>query len=89
MANNLKCADCCYFWQEGNENHPYCHWESRCPDDKAPCEYDDDDYVEEPDYPDDEDCTLMMCDAHGVCAGSDCPKFNECTRKDDAEHDWR
>ena len=32
--------------------YPYCHWEARCPDDKAPCEYDDDDYVEEPDYPD-------------------------------------
>ena len=52
MANNLKCADCCYYWQEGDEEHPYCHWESRCPDDKAPCEYDDTDYVEEPDYPD-------------------------------------
>ena len=39
----------------------------------------DDDNIEDP---------VMMCDAHGVCAGEDCPRFNECTRKDDAEHDW-
>ena len=52
LANELKCANCGFFWQEEGENHPYCHWEVRCPDDKAPCEYDDDDYVEEPDCPD-------------------------------------
>ena len=50
MKNELKCCDCCYFWQEENENHEYCHFESRCPDDKAPCEYDDFDYTEDPDY---------------------------------------
>ena len=79
MANTLKCAECCYFWQEENENHPYCHWEARCPDDQAPCEYEDD-YEEEwdePDYPD--ETGNMMCDAHGVCAGTDCPKYHECT----------
>jgi len=42
--NELKCKDCCYQWQEEWEFWPHCHWESRCPGDKAPCEYDDDDY---------------------------------------------
>lgn len=51
LVNELKCVNCGFFWQENDENHPYCHWEARCPDDKAPCEYDDEDY-EEPDYPD-------------------------------------
>lgn len=46
----MKCTDCCYFWKEENEERACCHWESRCPDDKAPCEYDDTDYTEENSY---------------------------------------
>ena len=51
MKNDLKCTDCCFMWKAEDERFPTCHWESRCPDDKPPCEYDDSDY-EEPDYPD-------------------------------------
>ena len=37
----MKCQDCCYLWKEEWEEYPCCHWVSRCPDDKAPCEYED------------------------------------------------
>lgn len=32
----------------------------------------DDEIIDEP---------VMMCDAYGVCAGEDCPKFDECMEK--------
>lgn len=37
----MKCADCPYFWKEDWEDHPQCHWVSRCPDDFPPCEEED------------------------------------------------
>ena len=37
----MRCVDCCYWWREGDENHEYCHWVSRCPGDLAPCDTDD------------------------------------------------
>lgn len=43
----MKCEDCCFFWRDEDENHPYCHFESRWPDDKAPCDREDDSYEEE------------------------------------------
>lgn len=36
-------------------------------------------------YQIEDDCInepVMMCDAHGVCAGEDCPRFDECKRKE-------
>ena len=44
---NMKCEECCYYWQDETENHPRCHWEVRCPGDLAPCEYEDDDDPDE------------------------------------------
>ena len=41
----MKCIECCYCWQDEYESYPCCHWESRCPDDKPPCEYDEYDYT--------------------------------------------
>lgn len=38
----MSCVDCAYFWREENEDYSCCHWQSRCPDDMAPCEYEDD-----------------------------------------------
>ena len=50
--HELKCENCCYQWQEEGQDPPSCHWEARCPDDKAPCEYDEEDWgYEEEDYP--------------------------------------
>ena len=43
----LKCENCCYQWKEEWEDYPSCHWESRCPGDQAPCEYEDDDWDDE------------------------------------------
>lgn len=37
----MKCIECGYFWQEPDEERPSYHWESRCPGDLPPCEYDD------------------------------------------------
>lgn len=34
----MKCAECCYYWQNDDENRPCCHWEARCAGDMAPCE---------------------------------------------------
>ena len=34
----MKCTDCPYYYKTENDKFPCCHWESRCPDDKAPCE---------------------------------------------------
>ena len=48
----MTCKDCCYFWKEDEKRFSSCHFEIRCPGDKAPCEYEDSDYVEDPDYPD-------------------------------------
>lgn len=45
MANTLKCENCCYQWKEAWEKYPSCHWVERAPDDKAPCEYDETDYI--------------------------------------------
>ena len=44
--NELKCKDCGYYWHDENDwsNYPSCHWKAQCPDDKAPCEYDEQDY---------------------------------------------
>ena len=44
MKIELKCHDCCYYWKEDWETFAGCHWTERCPDDKAPCEYDESDY---------------------------------------------
>ena len=32
------CEDCAYHWADDGEEYSRCHWESRCPGDKAPCE---------------------------------------------------
>lgn len=37
----MECADCCYCWQEEYEARSTCHWESRCPNDIPPCEYEE------------------------------------------------
>ena len=37
----IDCINCCYCWKEEWEDHPTCHWESRCPDDQPPCEYEE------------------------------------------------
>ena len=47
----MTCKDCCYFWKEDEERFSSCHFEIRCPGDKAPCEYDETDFVEDPYYP--------------------------------------
>lgn len=39
---DLKCRDCPYFWQEDDEERPYCHYVSLGSWDPAPCEQDDD-----------------------------------------------
>lgn len=33
----MKCTECCYYWQDEDENRPRCHWED--PRFPAPCEY--------------------------------------------------
>jgi hypothetical protein len=54
----MKCTECCYYWQDEDENRPRCHWED--PRFPAPCEYDtmetadDPEDWEEPDTWDDE-----------------------------------
>lgn len=35
----MKCAECCYYWQDEDESRPRCHFEPRCSGDMAPCEY--------------------------------------------------
>lgn len=35
---NLTCENCGYFWKEDDEERATCHWVSRCPNDFAPCE---------------------------------------------------
>lgn len=52
MKNELRCSECCYQWKEEWEDYETCHWESRCPDDKAPCEYDEYDMGYMDDYED-------------------------------------
>lgn len=37
----MKCIECPFHWREEWERYPSCHWVKRCPDDMAPCEYDD------------------------------------------------
>lgn len=37
----MRCSDCPYFWYDEYEEMEICHWESRCPGDLPPCEYDD------------------------------------------------
>ena len=45
----MNCVYCCYFWKEDGEDHPQCHWVSRCPDDFPPCE-EEDELDEEDEY---------------------------------------
>ena len=52
MKNHIECRECGFFWKEDGVRFPTCHWESRFPEDKPPCEYDDIDDYEEQDYPD-------------------------------------
>ena len=40
-----RCERCGYFWREGWEDYPSCHYEG--PDEWAPCEQDGDDYEED------------------------------------------
>ena len=40
----LACENCGYYWKEADEERACCHRTSRCPDDTAPCEYDDTDF---------------------------------------------
>lgn len=44
----MDCKECCYFWKNEGEVYPSCKFETRCPGDLPPCEYDESDY--EPDY---------------------------------------
>lgn len=37
----MKCENCAYYWSEPDDLYSHCHWEERCPGDKAPCEYDE------------------------------------------------
>lgn len=37
----MTCKDCPYYWKEEWEKFPGCHFEERGPDDRAPCEYED------------------------------------------------
>ena len=37
----MKCKDCCYCWQDEDDDFPRCHWEIRCPGDIPPCEEED------------------------------------------------
>lgn len=48
----MKCCDCAYWYQRGN-NFPECIWQPRCPGDCAPCE--EEDYVEEENYMEDDE----------------------------------
>ena len=47
---HLNCKNCVYFWKEEDESHEQCHWEPRCPGDFAPCDEEDINEYEEPDY---------------------------------------
>lgn len=42
----LKCSNCHYYYQTSKDDFPCCHYIDMY-DDIAPCEYDDDDGVEE------------------------------------------
>lgn len=35
----IKCENCCYFWQEADEDYPSCHYPYD--DGDAPCEWED------------------------------------------------
>lgn len=68
----MKCEECCYYWQNEDENRPHCNWEARCAGDMAPCEYetvdDSDDWDDEPADIDD-DCGF---DPYEGCYTWDC-----------------
>lgn len=70
----MKCEECCYYWQDEDDDYPHCQWESICFGDIAPCEYDtletadDPEDWEEPDYVDDE----MGFDPYEGCYTWDC-----------------
>ena len=71
----MKCIECCYYWQDEDENRPHCHFEPRCAGDYAPCEYetmetadDPEDWDDEPDFADDE----MGFDPYEGCYTWDC-----------------
>ena len=70
----MKCIECCYYWQDEDENRARCHWEARCAGDLAPCEYEDAEVADdpedwdEPDYADDE----MGFDPYEGCYTWDC-----------------
>lgn len=44
----MKCIDCCYHWQERDEDYPCCHyhWDDGC----APCELEEREREYEEDY---------------------------------------
>jgi len=58
--------NCGYYYKKEGEEYPHCQY----PDDgtKAPCEYDDDDYYDEPDDIDDD----FGFDPYGGCYTYDC-----------------
>lgn len=37
----MRCKDCNYCWKNDGEKFASCKWESQCPGDCPPCEYDD------------------------------------------------
>lgn len=41
----MKCEECCYYWQDENEDCPRCQWESICFGDIVPCEYEEEEDV--------------------------------------------
>ena len=44
----MKCVDCCYYWKSENDTYPCCHYPSN--DGYAPCEVEECEGYEEPDY---------------------------------------
>ena len=42
----MRCVDCCYHWADPEEGYAYCHFNSDSPT-NAPCEYEEEAYVEE------------------------------------------
>ena len=61
----MKCANCCYFWREEDEDFDSCHWEPRCPGDVPPCE-------EEGEIEDEYDDLEMGFDPYAGCYTWDC-----------------
>lgn len=72
MKNDLSCSECSYSWKDAEDDIPFCHWRSRCPDDIAPCE----EIFEEEDedfYEDEDDCDYDVgFDPYLGCYTDDC-----------------